>query len=258
MDQFVQQNMGNIQQEILTPYDIIDLPSGGHFYKNKVSKVKVEYLNALDESIITSPNIMKGGKFIDVLLDKKVKDLSGLNQLDLLTGDRMAILLFLRVTGFGHIYTVPITLTDGSNRTVMGEIDLSTIKPKVVDVTPDDKNEFEYKLPISGKIIKFRLLTGRDERDIQLKDEIYSESNPNGISEKAKYRLEYMITEIDGERDKLKILNILNKIPLGDSLNFKNYYNEVEPGLDLNVEVRIPGGESIKTFLPIGINFFWI
>lgn len=256
MEPFTQQNLGNIQQETLTPYDIIDLPSDGIFYKNKVSKVKIEYLNALDESIITSPNIMKGGKFIDVLLERKVKDLNGMDQLDLLSGDRLAILLYLRITGFGPIYSVPITLNDG--RTVTGDIDLSTVKPKKMIATPNEKNEFEYILPISKKVVKFRLLTGRDERDIMAKDEIYSEMNPNGISEKSKYRLEHMVMEIDGERDKLKILNLLYKIPLGDSLSLKNYYNDVEPGLDLNVDVRIPGGESIKTFLPIGINFFWI
>jgi hypothetical protein len=64
--------------------------------------------------------------------------------------------------------------------------------------------------------------------------------------------------EIDGIRDKMKISTMLNKIPLGDSLKLKSYYNEIEPGLDLNVDVRIPGGGSVKTFLPIGSNFFWI
>jgi hypothetical protein len=245
-------------QELLSPYDIIDLPSNGILYKNKLSKVKVEYLNALDESILTSPNIMRNGKFIDVLVKRKVKDLNGLDHMDLLLGDRIAIIMYLRISGFGPIYKVPIQLTDGSDRVVEGEVDLTTIKTKQLTVQPNENGEFEFTLPMSKKVVKFRLLTGRDELDIDAKDEIYSQRNGDGISEKARLRLESMIMEVDGIRDKIKISTLLNKIPLGDSLALKKYYAEIEPGLDLNVDVRIPGGGSIKTFLPIGPNFFWI
>jgi hypothetical protein len=245
-------------QELLSPYDIIDLPSNGILYKNKLSKVKVEYLNALDETILTSPNIMRNGKFIDVLVKRKVKDLNGLDHMDLLLGDRIAIIMYLRISGFGPIYKVPIQLTDGSDRVIEGEVDLTTIKTKQLTVQPNENGEFEFTLPMSKKVVKFRLLTGRDELDIDAKDEIYSQRNDDGISEKARLRLESMIMEVDGIRDKIKISTLLNKIPLGDSLALKKYYADIEPGIDLNVDVRIPGGGSIKTFLPIGPNFFWI
>jgi hypothetical protein len=244
-------------QELLSPYDIIDLPSEGKFYHNKLSKVKIEYLNALDETILTSPNIAKNGKFLDILVKRKVKDLNGLDPLDLLLGDRLAIIVYLRVTGFGPIYNVPVQL-DGSDKVVMGEVDLTTIKPKKLNINPDDKGEFEFKLPMSGKMIKFRFLTGRDEQDIDARNEVLSERNSDGVSEAARLRLESMIMEIDGIRDKMKISNMLNKIPLKDSLEFKKYYSIIEPGLNMNVEVRIPGGESITSFLTFGSNFFWI
>jgi hypothetical protein len=245
----------NNYQDLLTPYDIIDLPSEGKFYSNKLSKVKVEYLNALDETILTSPNILRNGKFLDVLIKRKVKELNGLNHLDLLMGDRLAIIVYLRITGFGPIYNVPIQL-DGSDKIVVGEIDLSTIKSKKMTSEPDENGEFEFKLPMSGKSIKFRFLTGRDEQEIEIRNETLSKLNDDGVSELSRLRLESMIMGIDGIRDKMKISNILNKIPLKDSLEFKKYYSEIEPGLDMNVEVRIPGGESLTTFLTFGSNFF--
>lgn len=244
-------------QEMLSPYDIIELPSEGKLYSNNLSKVKIEYLNALDESILTSPNIAKNGKFLDILVKRKTKDLNGLDPLDLLLGDRLAIIVYLRVTGFGPIYNVPIQV-DGSDKIIMGEVDLTTIKPKKLSINPDEKNEFEFKLPMSGKVLKFRLLSGRDEQEIESKDEILSKRNKDGVSEMARLRLESMIMEIDGVRDKFKISNMLNKIPLKDSLEFKKYYATIEPGLNMNVEVRVPGGESITTFLTFGSNFFWI
>ena len=93
-----------IPEELRTPYDIIELPSQGLLYPNKKSNVKVEYLTAMDESIITSPNIVANNKVVDTLLERKVKDL-GFDVTELLEGDRVAILVYLRVTGFGSDYT---------------------------------------------------------------------------------------------------------------------------------------------------------
>ncbi len=56
-------------------------------YENNKKTVKVEYLTAMDETILTSPNISSGSKIIDILLKRKVKDL-GFEVEDLLTGDR--------------------------------------------------------------------------------------------------------------------------------------------------------------------------
>jgi hypothetical protein len=55
-------------------HDLIALPSEGKFYKNKKSTVKVAYLTASDENILTSPNLLQNGKVIDVLLDRKIID----------------------------------------------------------------------------------------------------------------------------------------------------------------------------------------
>ena len=89
-----------VPEELRTPYDIIELPSQGLLYPNKKSNVKVEYLTAMDESIITSPNIVANNKVVDTLLERKVKDL-GFDVTELLEGDRVAILVYLRVTGIG-------------------------------------------------------------------------------------------------------------------------------------------------------------
>jgi hypothetical protein len=46
-------------------YDIIQLPSNGQCYRNKVDRVPVAFLTAYDENIITSPNLYKDGLVID-------------------------------------------------------------------------------------------------------------------------------------------------------------------------------------------------
>ena len=60
-------------------------------------------MTALDETILTSPNILNSNRVTDVLISRKVKNL-GFDPSELLEGDKTAIIVFLRVTGFGSQY----------------------------------------------------------------------------------------------------------------------------------------------------------
>ena len=70
--QTVQNNVQSNQVEI--PYDIIPLPSEGVLYPGKKPTIEVEYLTAMDENILTSPNLLQSGKFLDVLMERKISN----------------------------------------------------------------------------------------------------------------------------------------------------------------------------------------
>jgi hypothetical protein len=241
-----------VPDEYKVPYDVIELPSQGLLYKNKKSSVKVEYLTAYDENILTSPNLLNSGKVLDVLIERKVKDL-GFDPKELVSGDRMAILLYLRTTGLGNEYEQFVF--DSSGNMVSATIDLTEIKTKNLTVKPDENNEFDFTLPISKSKVKFRLLSQKDEDDIEEIDKKLLEKNGN-ISTKNTLRLERSIMEIDGNRDKLKISHQLKKLKIMDVRKFNKYVADIEPGLDLNVIARTQGGESVDTFLRIGRTFW--
>jgi hypothetical protein len=244
-----------IPEEYRTPYDIIELPSQGILYKNKVKSVKVEYLTAMDESILTSPNISSGGKIIDVLLKRKVKDL-GFNVEDLLVGDRTALMIYLRVTAFGEEYN-QLVYSPSLGEIVEGTINLSTLKQKKLTVKSDENGEFDYVLPKTKKRITFSLLTGKDEEVVDIRDKEDSKRNPDGVSNKIILNLEQQIKSIDGERDKIKISNIIKKLPIIDSRSLRKYIDEITPGLDFKTTARTQGGESVETFLRFNSTFFW-
>ena len=244
-----------VPEEYKVPYDIIELPSQGLLYPNKKSKVKVEFLTAYDENILTSPNIMASGKLIDVLIERKVKDL-GFDHNLLLEGDRMAIILFLRVTAFGEIYIQPV-IDPKSKKLVEGEINLSTLENKKLTIKPDENGYFDFKLPKAGRNIKFRLLTGKDEEEIDVIDNELMERNKNDISSKTTIRLERSIMEVDGEKDKIRISNILKSLPILDIRKLNKYMTEIEPGINFKTTARIQGGDSVTTFLRINKNLFW-
>ena len=172
-----------IPEDLKTPYDIVELPSQGLLYKNKKSKVKVEYLTAMDESILTSPNLSNSpNEMIDVLLRTKVKDL-GFDVNELLEGDRVALLIFLRSTGIGEIYP-QIVYDDNSSDFVDGEINLNELKQKKLTIKPNENNEFDFTLPKSEKKVKFRLLTAKDENEIVDRDKQEMKRSGNKISNK--------------------------------------------------------------------------
>jgi hypothetical protein len=241
-----------VPEEYKVPYDVIELPSQGLLYKNKKSSVKVEYLTAYDENILTAPNLLNSGKVLDVLLERKVKDL-GFDVKELISGDRMAILLYLRTTGLGNEYQQMVF--DSSGEMVPSTVDLTTLKTKNLTIKPDENNEFDFELPISKKKVKFRLLTQRDEDDIEEIDKKLMEKN-NNIPSTNTLKLERSIMEIDGERDKMKISHILKNLKIMDVRKFNKHITEIEPGLDLSVEARTQGGESVSTFLRIGRTFW--
>ena len=242
-----------VPDEYKVPFDVIELPSQGLLYKNKKSSVKVEYLTAFDENILTSPNLLNNGKVLDVLIDRKVKDL-GFDQKELLGGDRLAILLYLRTTGLGNEYHQMVFNDNGDM--VEGIIDLSTLKTKKLEVKPDEKGEFDFLLPTSNKKVKFRLLTNKDDDEISELDKKSLEKN-KGISTSSTLRLERSIMEIDGERDKMKISHIIKMLNIVDIRKFNKYVTEIEPGIDFNTTARTLGGESVKCFLRMGRNFWY-
>lgn len=245
-----------IPEEFRTPYDIVELPSQGLLYKNKNSKVKVEYLTAMDENILSSPNLSNDpDEMLSVLFKRKLKDLD-MDVDDMLIGDRLSLLIFLRVTGLGEKYK-QIVYDPNSNDFVEGEIDLSTLKQKKLVIKPDEKGEFDFILPQSNRKVKFRFLTAKDDKEIERLDSEQMKRSVDRISNKVTLRLEKTITEIDGERDKIKISNIIKKLPLIDSRSIRKYIEDNEPGIDFNTTARIQGGESVSTFLRLGKNFLW-
>ena len=70
------------------------------------------------------------------------------------------------------------------------------------------------------------------------------------------YRLQAQIMEIEGNRDPNTISKFIEVMPAYDSLKFREYSDEIEPGIDLEVEVEGPSGNFRSPFA-IGLNFFW-
>ena len=84
------------------PHDMVQLPTGGVFYKSKKKSVKVGYLTANDENYLIGAGRSSENIILKLLRNKLYEH--DLRPEDLLDGDVEAILIFLRNTSFcsGH------------------------------------------------------------------------------------------------------------------------------------------------------------
>ena len=146
-------------------YDVVKLPSKGQCYPNKQSTIKVSFLTAYDENMILSPNLYKDGTFIDYLLHAKVID-ENFNPDDLVQGDRDAIIIWLRATGYGPDYPIIVT-DDVTGKEFETSVDLSKINYKKFKLKGDDNGHFAFTMPTTKDVVKFRYLTQADLKKLQ-------------------------------------------------------------------------------------------
>ena len=237
------------------PTEMVDLPSKGYFYADghplSSGKVEVKYMTAKEEDILTSQNLIKQGTVIDKLLDALIIDKS-INVEDMITGDKNAIMIAARILGYGKDY--PITY-DGQEHTV----DLSKLEPRKIDFSKLTKgqNEFSFKLPVSERDITFKILNGKEEREIDLelkaKEKLSSDTTSNLTT-----RLKKMMLSVDGNSDKAFINNFVdNEFLSRDSYPFRENLLKVTPDIDMKVIVKDSNGEDAEVMLPITLRFFW-
>ena len=150
--------------KIKEQFDLIPLPSKGEPYANKLSKIPVAYLTAYDENIIVSPNLYKDGSFLDYILKAKILN-PAIDAGNLLPGDRDAIILWLRATGYGNEFPVAVT-DDETGREFNTNIDLAKIQYRDFNLKSDENGWFTYTLPVSGDEIKFNFLTYKEQSEL--------------------------------------------------------------------------------------------
>lgn len=243
--------MENLRIDPTIAYDVVELPSKGIYYPNKKKSVRVAYLTASDENILSSPTLINSGTVIEELLRRKILD-KDLPIEDIVEEDRQAVLIFLRNTAFGTDYKI----TSFDNKTKQefdAVIDLSTVKIKDFNLVEDANGEYSYFMETSNVNITFVFPTMKQEKEL---DEIKKSWNGIGVAPIVTRRLEFMIKSVDGNRDPMNIRNFIEKLPIKDSKDFRKFVSENKPGLDLTKTIRTPSGDEIQVELGFGVEFF--
>jgi hypothetical protein len=233
-------------QNLTLPHDVVPLPSGGIFYKNKKQSVKVGYLTASDENILL-------GNTADIatsLLRSKIYE-PDIRVEDLLEGDVEAILIFLRNTSFGPEMTIncvdPATKKEFKSTILLDELNIK----KGVD--PDSEGHFNIRLPKTDASVKLKPLT---YGEVQTLNKTINSYPQNRIAPVVTLRLQQEIIEINGSRDLGDISKFIEQMPIADSKYIRKFIKENEPRLDMTRIIIAPSGEKLTVNVGFGAEFF--
>ena len=246
------------------PTEVVDLPSKGLLYSKdsplSSGTIELKYMTAKEEDILTSRNLIQKGIVLDKLMEAVIVDEKVLLD-DLLLGDKNAVMIATRVLGYGKDYTV--TLTDPSTGDKQEEtFDLTQIEDKVVDekLFKGGKNEFEFDLPASKIKIMFRLLTHKEEKEIDAELKAYKKfSKESGITSEITTRLKKSIISVDGDTTQKRVNEFVeNELLSRDSLAFREYLIEITPDVDMSFTFTSDQtGEDTTMDIPLDVEFFW-
>ena len=240
------------------PTEVVELPSKGLIYSkdNPLSsgKVEMKYMTAKEEDILTNQNYISKGIVLDKLIESLLISKIDIN--DIIIGDKNALLIACRVLGYGKDYTFRAYNSD-TKQIEDFTVDLTTLEDKSLDpsnLIEEGVNEFNFTLPHSKTAITFKILTHGDEkkidREIQGLQKIHKDNVPE-IST----RLKYLITSVDGDREKKTIREFVDKFMLArDSRSLREEIRRISPDVDLKY---VGEGAEEGINIPINLNFFW-
>lgn len=233
------------------PHDVVKLPTGGIFYKNKKSSVKIGYLTANDENLLINSLTDGNDNMTSMLIRSKLYE-HDIKPEDLLNSDIEAILIFLRNTSFGPEYTVKLE-DPKTKKTFEETLVLDELNIKKGEVLPNEDGTFDIKLPKTQKNIKVKPLTFGEITEINKQKNSYPEGR---IPPLITWRLSKQIVEIEGQKDVNEINNFINTLPIADSKYIRNFINTNVPSLDLQKTVIAPSGEKTMANIVFGVEFF--
>ncbi len=246
------------------PVESVPVPSQGRVYpKNsplfQKETLDIRAMTAKEEDILSSRPLIQQGKVITRLLQSCLID-KDIDVRDMLVGDRNALMVSVRVTGYGTRYAAEVGCSECGARNNQS-FNLSDLEIKRLDIAPvsPGENLFEYTLPVTKKKVNFKFLTGRDEEERTIVAERRKKNFPEAdVENNVTARLEQVIVSIDGITDRNKLNSFIKNMPAQDSRKLRKYVLEKEPGIDMSAWMKCTSCHaSSKVPLPIGINFFW-
>jgi hypothetical protein len=246
------------------PTEIVPLPSKGLLYPEghplAEGVIEMKYMTAKEEDILTSQNLIKQGVVLDKLFESLI--VTPVNYSDLFVGDKNAIMVAARILGYGKDYVVEIDdpFSPGTKQKVT--IDLTQIEHKEVDYSLFERriNEFDFELPQSKRVVTFRLMTHKLEKDIQTEIKGMNKTTVRtGIDRELTTRLKNLILAVDGETGRATINNFVdNELFALDSRALRAHMKAISPDLDMTFTfVSDATGEVKEIDIPMDVSFFW-
>jgi len=248
------------------PTEFVTLPSGGKFYPqghplHNKDTVEIKYMTAKEEDILTSRALLKEGVALDRMLQSLLVE-EGVRISDLLIGDKNALLVAARRTGYGPEYVTSVTCP-ACGTTDEFEFDISeprtnnfeeNIRQEAVVLT--DNGNLIVSLPMTRAAVECRMLTGEDE--IRLFKEAERKSKRKAEERTMTDMFRSYIVSVNGESSPLVVESFIQALPARDGRILRARYSACVPNIDLAQVYDCPNcGHTADMEVPLNADFFW-
>ena len=247
-----------------TPTEFVELPSEGKYYNENhplhgQSVIEIRHMTAKEEDILSSKTLLKKGLALDRFMQSVIVDKS-INVQDLLVGDRNAILIAARATGYGEEYETQVVCPackQSSRFTFdLGQKSLNKGGDELENITWTDRNTFVTKLPVFGVDVELRMLTGKDEQYLAQLSQ--NKKNKNLVNTTLTDQLRMTIVSVNGRTEQATINSLIDNLPAKDSKHLRTVYAKASPNIDLSQKFECSHcfHEDVVE-VPLTAEFFW-
>jgi hypothetical protein len=252
----------------ITPTEAVEIPSKGILYLPEhplymQDTIEIRHMTAKDEDTLTSKALLKKGLAVDKMLNDIIVD-KRIKVDNLLIGDKNALIVAARISGYGEEYETKITCPScGVNSQHTFDLNINTMAyplPKEeldnLGIITTEKNTFIVRLPLSKIEVEIKLLTGLDERQMVVKSQ---EQQKNNLPESTMtQQMKYFIVSMNGETDRRKLTQMVENIPAKDSKYLRTVYKNINPNIELEQNFVCSACEFEDSMeVPFTADFFW-
>jgi len=268
IDVLEEEPLGPNPFSFVVPTEFVDLPSRGQFYSSThplhgKETIEIKYMTAKEEDILTSQSLLEKGLALDrlmanLVIDKRIKPDT------LLSGDRNAILIAARKSGYGAEYETKVTCPGCS------DIDTHNynLDEAVISLVPEgdelaelnvgmaENGHFTIDLERNPVSVEFRLLTGREETYLLRNAEKRKKKKLE--QQLITDQLKLMIVSINGHTEKELLHKFVDTMTLVDAKLLRTAAQKVTPNIELRKEfVCDQCGHEDEIEFPFTTDFFW-
>lgn len=237
-----------------------ELPSKGIVYSkdNPLSKgvIELKYPTAREEDILTSQGKDTIERFLNALVLTPDVNLN-----DMVNGDKDALLMASRIITYGPDYNINIQCTNckAKNQVNVNLNEMSDIEFDESKMIAPNTNEFEFILPHSKKVIRFKLITGNDENAIHDLENTRRRAKMKEVQRVVSDRLKASIISVDGNADTIFINNFVDDdLRSLESKELRKYIELVSPAYNYAIGYTCDTCNSEEgVMLPLTAEFFF-
>ncbi len=257
--------------QFVSPTQLVDLPSEGKFYPeghplHNKKTLEIREMTAKEEDILSSQSLIRKGVVLERLLQSIIID-SHIDPQHLLLGDKNAIFMAARISGYGEEYKTTVTCPacNTTQKTVFdlnefsspGLPDLGFVSEKVASsVEETQRGTFLVRLPKSRLKVDVRLVNGEMESRIAASLEARKKQK---MSEKPlTEHLKVCVVSANGVEERSELGNFIDNMPAQDSRFIRKVMTEITPNIDLTQEFVCDTCDHEQDLeVPINLDFFW-